>query len=214
MQCGRLKFDPWVKKIPWRREWLPTPIFWPGESHGQKSLQGYSPWGHKESDMTEQLTFSLSLWFSKHFGDWRAAIHGVAKSQTRLSDWTKLNWRSCQKDSGAKLKKFPLVKDGTIWALLSIFNPMIMVILKNTLIGHLLRMTGNQLILRNWISQRKKLSIYPVFSPYVSCTLCNQITDWRDINLYKIIPANKVKQNGRMRISLFCNLQRINRSRH
>ena len=145
---------------------------------------------------------------------WRAAIRGVAKSQTWLSDWTELNWRSCQKDSGAKLKKFPLVKDGTIWALLSIFNPMIMVILKNTLIGHLLRMTGNQLILRNWISQRKKLSIYPVFFPYVSCTLYNQITDWRDINLYKIIPANKVKQNGRMRISLFCNLQRINRSRH
>ena len=145
---------------------------------------------------------------------WRAAIRGVTKSQTWLSDWTELNWRSCQKDSGAKLKKFPLVKDGTIWALLSIFNPMIMVILKNTLIGHLLRMTGNQLILRNWISQRKKLSIYPVFFPYVSCTLYNQITDWRDINLYKIIPANKVKQNGRMRISLFCNLQRINRSRH
>ena len=145
---------------------------------------------------------------------WRAAIHGVAKSRTRLSNWTELNWRSCQKDSGAKLKKFPLVKDGIIWALLSIFNPTIMVILKNTLIGHLLRMTGNQLILRNWISQTKRLSIYPVFFPYVSCTLCNQITDWRDINLYKIIPANKVKQNGRMRISLFCNLQRINRSRH
>ena len=49
-----------VRKIPWRREWLPTPVFLPGESHGQRSLAGYSPSGHKESDTTEQLT--LSVW--------------------------------------------------------------------------------------------------------------------------------------------------------
>ena len=46
-------------KIPWRREWLPTPEFLPGEFHGQRSLVGYSSWGHKESDMTEQLTLSI-----------------------------------------------------------------------------------------------------------------------------------------------------------
>ena len=45
--------DPWVRKIPWRRAWQPTPALLPGESHGQKSLVDYSPWGHKESDMTE-----------------------------------------------------------------------------------------------------------------------------------------------------------------
>ena len=45
-------FDPWVKKIPWRRAWQPTPVFLSGESHGQSSLVGYSPWGHKGSDMT------------------------------------------------------------------------------------------------------------------------------------------------------------------
>ena len=45
-------FDPWVGKIPWRRAWQPTPVFLPGESHGQRSLVGYSPWDHKESDMT------------------------------------------------------------------------------------------------------------------------------------------------------------------
>ena len=39
--------DPWVRKIPWRRAWLPTPVFLPGESHGQRSLEGYSPWGCK-----------------------------------------------------------------------------------------------------------------------------------------------------------------------
>ena len=54
-------FDPWVRKIPWRREWLPTPVFLPGESQGQRSLVSYRPWGHKELDMTEQLTFSLVL---------------------------------------------------------------------------------------------------------------------------------------------------------
>ena len=48
-----LGLTPWVGKIPWRREWLPTLVFWPGEFHGQGSLAGYSPWGHKESDMTE-----------------------------------------------------------------------------------------------------------------------------------------------------------------
>ena len=48
--------DPWVGKIPWRRAWQPTPVFLPGESHGQRSLAGYSPWGGKESDTTERLT--------------------------------------------------------------------------------------------------------------------------------------------------------------
>ena len=46
---------PWVGKIPWRREWLPTLVFLPGEFHGQRSLVGYSPWGGKESDTTERL---------------------------------------------------------------------------------------------------------------------------------------------------------------
>ena len=47
-------------QIPWRREWLPSPVFLPGESHGQRSLGGYSPWGRKESDTTEQLTLWLT----------------------------------------------------------------------------------------------------------------------------------------------------------
>ena len=59
LQCRRVRFDPWVVKIAWRRKWLPTPVLLPGESHGQKSLVGYSPWGRKESDTTEQLTLSL-----------------------------------------------------------------------------------------------------------------------------------------------------------
>ena len=63
----RHRFDPWIGKIPWRRKCQPTPIFLPGEFHGQRSLAGYSPWGYKESDMTEWLPLSLffkplSLW--------------------------------------------------------------------------------------------------------------------------------------------------------
>ena len=44
---------PGVGKMPWRRKWQPTPVFLPGESHGQRSLAGYRPWGRKESDTTE-----------------------------------------------------------------------------------------------------------------------------------------------------------------
>ena len=51
-----IRFDPWVRKIPWRRDRLPTLVFVPGESHGQRSLAGYSPWCHTESDTTERLS--------------------------------------------------------------------------------------------------------------------------------------------------------------
>ena len=47
-------FDPRVRKIPWRRAQPPTPVFWPGESHGQRSLAGYSPWSRKEWGTTER----------------------------------------------------------------------------------------------------------------------------------------------------------------
>ena len=53
--CCRPVFDPWVGKIPWRRERLPTPVFWPGEFHGL-----YSPWGSKDSDMTERLSLHFT----------------------------------------------------------------------------------------------------------------------------------------------------------
>ena len=71
LQCRRPGFDPWVGKTPWRRERLPTPVFWPGEFHGL-----YSPWDCKE-DMTEQLSLSLSL-----AGDSRdmVAVPGLERS--------------------------------------------------------------------------------------------------------------------------------------
>ena len=68
-QCRRYKrcrFDPWIRKIPWSRKWQPTLVFLPGKLHGQRSLLGYSPWGCKELDTTEQpsmqaLTYNLDL---------------------------------------------------------------------------------------------------------------------------------------------------------
>ena len=62
-QCRRHRrrgFDPWVGKIPWRRKWQPTPGFLPGESHGQRSLVGYSPQRCKELDMIEATKYSTA----------------------------------------------------------------------------------------------------------------------------------------------------------
>ena len=56
LQCGRPAFDSWVRKIPWGREWQPTPLFLHREFQGQRNLVGYSSWGRKESDTTERLT--------------------------------------------------------------------------------------------------------------------------------------------------------------
>ena len=64
-QCKRYRrhgFDPWVRKIPWRRKWQPTLVFLPGKSHRQRSLEGYSPWDHRE------LTW-LSNWACTHSSD-------------------------------------------------------------------------------------------------------------------------------------------------
>ena len=66
-RCG---FDPWFGEIPWRREWLPTPVFLPWEFHGQRSLTGYSPWDHQEPYMTQWLTHKkpfTNVWLSRNF---------------------------------------------------------------------------------------------------------------------------------------------------
>ena len=58
--------DPWVGKMPWRRKWQLTPVFWLGEFHGQRSLAGCSPWGCKELDLTEHAC--LLSWTIVHHG--------------------------------------------------------------------------------------------------------------------------------------------------
>ena len=86
--------------LNWRRRWHPTPVLWPGKSHGWRSLVGCSPWGRSESDRTERLHFHFSLSSigegngnplqcsclenPRDGGAWWAAVYGVAQSRTRL----------------------------------------------------------------------------------------------------------------------------------
>ena len=81
LQCKKHGFNPWVRKIPWRRKWQPTSVFLPGEFHGQRSLVGYSPWGYRESDTTEWLTLSLFSWRKKgEMTTWWKSKREVAQS--------------------------------------------------------------------------------------------------------------------------------------
>ena len=66
-------------KIPWRRKWQPAPIFLPGKSHGWRSLVGYSPWGHRESDMTERAC-PHDLVSTENLMSWEA--HGMRQTGT------------------------------------------------------------------------------------------------------------------------------------
>ena len=65
LKCLPAMRETWLQSLgwedPWRRKWQPTPVFLPGEPHGQRSLAGYSPRGRKESDTTEQLHFTSLL---------------------------------------------------------------------------------------------------------------------------------------------------------
>ena len=66
LQCRhkRCGFNTWAGKVPWRRAWQPTPVFLPGESHGQRSLMGYSPQSCKESDITETTSHACGVYMS------------------------------------------------------------------------------------------------------------------------------------------------------
>ena len=79
LQCRRLECNPWIGKIPWRREWLPLPVLLPGESRGQRSLAGYSPWGRKRV----QHNWATNT-FTFHF-------HALEKEMATLSSI--LAWR-------------------------------------------------------------------------------------------------------------------------
>ena len=107
----RHSFNSWVWKIPWSTDWQPSPVFLPG----QRSLVGYNPWGHKELGTAKASTCNVGdpgsipelgrspgegngnplqypcLESPMDGGAWEAAVHGVAKSQTGLSDFTFLS---------------------------------------------------------------------------------------------------------------------------
>ena len=81
----RCEFDPWVGKIPWRRAWQPTPVFLPGESHGQRSLVGYSPWGHRESDDWVHACTHTSAKCLRQRRRSHTAVHDTRSESTVLS---------------------------------------------------------------------------------------------------------------------------------
>ena len=89
LQWRRPEFSPWVRKIPWRREWQPTPVFLPGKFHGQRSLAG--SWGRKESDRTEWLTHSIyrcEQFTDYHLGgEWRDHSRSTYIFLLEASSW-------------------------------------------------------------------------------------------------------------------------------
>ena len=87
--CRRPGSNPWVRKIPWRREWQPTPGFLSGEFHGLRSLAAYSPWGHKESDTTEQHTHTHTHTHTQRRHKW-----GLIRTQSQCSGNGEMNART------------------------------------------------------------------------------------------------------------------------
>ena len=83
--CRRLEFNPWVGKIPWRRKWQPVPVSLPGKPLGQRSLAGYSPWGCKESEMTDpsKNTVFPAHCLEERFSRWGKGKKGRGKGRKR-----------------------------------------------------------------------------------------------------------------------------------
>ena len=86
LQCRRPGFDPWVRKIPRRKKWQPTPVLLPGKSHGQRSLVSYSPRGGRESDTVERLHFHfLCTQYSCYYYYWPLVIFCYISSELSTS---------------------------------------------------------------------------------------------------------------------------------
>ena len=79
----RRRFDPWVGKIPWRRPWQPTSVFFPGESYGQRSLASYCLYGHKESDRLKRLSMHTRAALGRAVGRraWMAMVRNPEVGQ-------------------------------------------------------------------------------------------------------------------------------------
>ena len=99
MQEMQFHSIPGLEKIPWRRKWQPTSVFLPGKFHGQRSLVGYSPWGRKESDMTEHTEAQMPSEnedFRGHFREyfWNKRIR-ISKTHSSIKYMRTLA-KSCQ----------------------------------------------------------------------------------------------------------------------
>ena len=124
-QCRRRRFNPWVRKISWRRKWLPTPVFLPGKSHGQRSLAGYSPWGHKrvrhDWATEQQQAVSKCVWcMSESVTEWpgsHSQVHLFSSGQIHLSpyrQWAPSLHRACL-GLGTKHERMSRCLSRTIW---------------------------------------------------------------------------------------------------
>ena len=90
-QCRTHRFDPWVGKIPWRRKWLLTPIFLPGEPHGQRSLAGYSPWSRKSQTRLankSQLVYALEKYQAVSLlVEWKRGFENDQDLSSAVGNW-------------------------------------------------------------------------------------------------------------------------------
>ena len=91
----RRAFYPWMGKLPWRRKWQPAPVFWPGESHGQRSLAGYSP--QESHRVGQDLMIEHICIYSVIWGDGRVAECSWGQSCVRVRDGVRAVWSTWEK---------------------------------------------------------------------------------------------------------------------
>ena len=120
-QCRRCGLDPWLGETPWRRKWQPTPVFFPGKFHGQRSLVGYSPWGDKRigHDLATKQQQPLIENWRKEKGE---TVLG------KLRDWGKRKRMELTGCRGGQGKTQSHIGKQTIWlagveALGAVFTP-------------------------------------------------------------------------------------------
>ena len=107
LQCGRPGFDPWVRKIPWRRKWQYTPLLLPGKSHGLRSLVGYSPWGGRvRHDWATPLSLSYLNEILAGYSNLGCKFFSFIT--VNMSCHSLLTWRVSIERSAVILMGFPL----------------------------------------------------------------------------------------------------------
>ena len=126
LQCRRPWFDSWIGKIPWRREWQPTPVFLPGEFHGQRSLASYHPWHCKDLDMTEQLSWRRQqqptpVFLTSKSHVWRSLIgcNPCGRQELDTTEWLHFHFSfSCIGEGNGNLLQCSCLenpRDGGAW---------------------------------------------------------------------------------------------------
>ena len=116
----RLGFDPWVGKISWRRNWQPTLVFLPGESHRERRLTNYSPWGRKESELSEQLGTQNPNQPNKwEVCEGHCSAWGSHLAPSFLGDCTHLPWQVTTKSTRESSGCGPGIRTSVTWMMLT-----------------------------------------------------------------------------------------------